>query len=74
VLFLLDYGFNSVSYPFKFNLALLKDELFDDLVREEWNAHQDTLGVGVQSRLVGKLCRLKARVKKWIVVKKKREQ
>jgi hypothetical protein len=32
----------------------------------------DTLGEGAQLRLVRKLCRLKARVKKQITVKKKR--
>jgi hypothetical protein len=74
VLFQLDYGFKPVYYPFKFNSALLKEELFGDLVREVWNAPQDSMRDGPQSRLVGKLCRLKARVKKWIVVKKKREQ
>jgi hypothetical protein len=51
--------------------VLLKDESFGELVREEWSTQQDSLGEGAQLRLVGKLCRLKARVKKWIAVKKK---
>ena len=65
---------NQVQYPFKFNSDLLKDELFGDLVREVWNAQQDSTRVRAQSRLVGKLCRLKSRVKKCIAIKKKREQ
>jgi endonuclease/exonuclease/phosphatase family metal-dependent hydrolase len=71
VLFQLDYGIKYVSYPFKFNPVLLKDESFGELVREEWSTQQDSLGEGAQLRLVGKLFRLKARVKKWIAVKKK---
>jgi hypothetical protein len=48
--------------------------IFGDLVREVWNAQQDFTGAGAQSRLIGKLSILKARVRKWTAVKKKREQ
>jgi hypothetical protein len=63
-----------VSYPFKFNSALLKDNSFGELVREVWNTQQESTGGGAQSRLVGKLKTLKARVRKWLVSKKKSEQ
>jgi hypothetical protein len=71
VLFQLDYGIEFVSYPFKFNLVLLKEESFGELVREEWSTKHDSSGEGAQIRLLGKLFRLKARVKKWIATKKK---
>jgi hypothetical protein len=71
VIFQLDYSIKSVAYPFKFNLAMLKDDSFGDLVRDVWSSQHDSVVEGAQTRLVGKLFKLKDRVKKWIAVRKK---
>jgi hypothetical protein len=46
VLFQIDFGIKPVAFPFKFNSTLLKDELFNNLVREDWNKRQTTTGEG----------------------------
>jgi hypothetical protein len=74
VLFQIDFGVKSVSYPFKFNSVLLKDESFGDLVKDVWTLHRTSMGGSAQSRLVGKLKSLKERVRKWLVSKKKSDQ
>jgi hypothetical protein len=69
----LDYGYNLVAYPFKFNPSFLLEDSFCDLVQNYWGTQQDVVGDGAQHRLSTKLFGLKAEVKKWLATKKKKE-
>jgi hypothetical protein len=69
----IDYGYNSVAYPFKFNPAFLQEESFCDLVHSFWGSHQVVKEARAQRRLSRKISRLKSQVKIWLDEKNKKE-
>jgi hypothetical protein len=44
----LGLGFSTVAHPFKLNPAWLREDTFETLVQEVWNAHQFQLEEGAQ--------------------------